>query len=364
MPDATGYAVGAVHVDAEDPQLRSRQLSRAFHPPGESTRLIEGLDAVYDQCGNAWCALSWSLVEREAWLRAAREHRDLALAHPIFPQVVIFAAMAAERPRWGWLAEPLIRQRNATTFLFEQGEVPLADRWSEIIGGVAAAWGAVLGRGGARWRRRMRLLHRVWGGAGDMRATKLYDEPTLRSQARLSLVCLRAFWPARGYWRDVLAPTLMPAWLTRARYAAEGRWPAGARGSQLRQITLSASLPTSLSAESVARVDVVVCNDGRRSVHAAGPNAVTIGQHWSIVEGRALEPEELALNALAAMPQSLPHAIRADRSVLVELALFAPLEPGLYRAEVIAHRHGRGWLDGAGESQVLADVEVVHREME
>src|SRR5207302_2663631 len=35
VPDATGHAVGAIHVDAEDPSLRSVALARAFHPPGE-----------------------------------------------------------------------------------------------------------------------------------------------------------------------------------------------------------------------------------------------------------------------------------------------------------------------------------------
>jgi hypothetical protein len=108
---------------------------------------------------------------------------------------------------------------------------------------------------------------------------------------------------------------------------------------------------------------VVVRNDDRQRVPSAGPNAVTIDQRWSTVGGRALEREELGINELAAMPQSLPRAIHAGCWGLSELALFAPVDPGLYRLEVIAHQHGRGWLAGAGKSQLLADVEIVRREM-
>lgn len=364
VPNATGYVVGAIHVDAENPKLRSRPLARAFHPPGGQSRAIEGLDRVYDQCGNAWCALSWTLVDREAWLRAARGHTEMVLAHPVFPQVVVLAAMAAERPYWGWLAEPLIRQRNATTFLFERGDVSLTARWTQIIGGVAAAWGAVLGRrAGVRWRRRMRLLHEVWGSAADIRATKLYEDPTLRAQARLALACLRTFWPVGHYWREVLPATVMPVWLTRARYGSRDRSGADGPGIESVQLALSAWLPRRVVAGSVERLKVEVRNDGRRAILPDGVRAVTIGQRWSTAEGRRLGREELELNELAALPQSLPCAVRARRSIPVELALYAPVEPGSYRVEVIAHQHGRGWLDGSGKSQIpAADVEVVSRD--
>src|SRR5207248_816456 len=162
VPNATGYVVGALHVDARNPELRSRALAHAFFPPHDRMTSIEGLDRIYSECGNAWCALSWSIVQREAFVRAAKRQATLLRSHPIFPQVLILAAMAAERPLWAWLPEPLVRQRNATTFLFEQAETTLADRWADIIGAAAAAWAAVLGRSRAtRWRRRMRGLHEV-----------------------------------------------------------------------------------------------------------------------------------------------------------------------------------------------------------
>jgi hypothetical protein len=361
VPHATGYVVGAIHVDAENPKLRSRPLVRALHPPGKDTRAIEGLDCVYDQCGNAWCALSWTIVEREAWLRAARAHTELALAHPIFPHIVVLAAVAAERPHWGWLAEPLVRQRNATTCLFDQGDVALAARWTQIIDGAAAAWRAVLGRrGGIRWRRRMRLLHGVWGSAADIRATKLYEHPTLPSQARLALVCLRAFWPVGDYWREVLPATLMPISLTRARYGSRYRSGVERQGTAPAQLTLSVPcLSRRMVAGSVEWVEVEVRNDGQRAILPDGVRAVTIGQRWSTVEGRTLGRDELELNDLAALPQSLPHAIRARRAISVDVALYAPIEPGSYRVEVVAHQHGHGWLDDSSGSRVVADdVEV------
>jgi glycosyltransferase involved in cell wall biosynthesis len=363
LPDATGYVVGATHVDAENPSLRSRALPRAFHPPGEQPRMIEGVDRVYDECGNAWCALSWTIVDRQTWLRASRGHAaELVLAHPVFPQVVLLATIAAERPRWGWLAEPLVRQRNATTFLFERGDIPLADRWVRIIDGVAAAWGAVLGpRVGNRRRRRMQMVQRVWGSAADMRATKLYESPTLRSQARLALVCLKAFWPVSGYWRDVLPATLTPVWLTRARYGAWDR-SRGSQESESLQLGLAACLPARMTVGSVSWVEVEIRNEGRRAVLPDGPRAVTIAQRWSTAEGGPLDRETLELNELAAMPQSLPRAIRRRRALSVDVALYAPTEPGRYRLEVVAHQHGRGWLDGSrGPQMPASDVVVLAR---
>lgn len=359
VPDATGYLVGSVHVDALDPTLRSRSVPRAFHPPDQRPRLIEGLDRIYDECGNAWCgALSWSLVDRQAWLRAASARRQLVLAHPVFPQVVMLAAMAEERPRWGWLAEPLVRQRNATTFLFEHGEVSLATRWTQIIGAVASVWGAVLGpRGGRRWRRRMRRVHAVWGSAADMRATKLYDDPSLQDQARLALACLGAFWPTREYWRAVLGVTVTPVWLTRIRYGLQRSAAAGA--GEPARLVLSGRLPAGMVAGGVKHVRLDARNDGRRTIAAAGAHAVTIAQRWSTEDGRPLEREELALNDIAALPQSLLHALRPRRAEGVEIALYAPVAPGSYRVEVAGYQHGHGWLDELDPSVVLAEaVEV------
>jgi glycosyltransferase involved in cell wall biosynthesis len=361
IPEATGYVVGAIHVDAEEPALRSRSLSRAFHPPGEQTRSIDDLDQIYDHCGNAWCALSWSIVDREAWLGASRRHREMVLAHPVFPQIVILAEVARERSYWGVSAESLVRQRNATTFLFEQDDVPLADRWAEIVGGATATWAAVLGGyGKSRWRRRMRLLHKVWGSAADVRATKLYENPTLPSQARLALTYLRAFWPVGDYWREVLPATLAPIWLTRARYGlSKGSSLDGPRGEPPK-LMLSAELPCRMVAGTVHRVIVEARNDGPRTISSDGPRAVTIGQRWSTTEGHTLGRVQLGLNELAAMPQSLPRAVRVRRTIRGEITLYAPVEPGSYRVEVGAYQHGRGWLADLAVSRTVAkDVEVI-----
>lgn len=354
FPDATGYVVGATHVDAEDPGLRSRALPRAFHPPFEYPRLIEGLERVYDECGNSWCALSWTLVDRAMWLGVARSRRERVLEHPIFPQVVVLGSLTAERPVWACTPEPLVRQRNATTFLFEHGGVSLADRWSQIIGGAASAWAAVLGgRARARWRRRMRLLHRVWGSAEDVRATKLYDRPSVRSQARLALILLGAFWPVRDYWRRVLAVSLTPVWLTCLLHGPASK----ARRAEKAELVLSASLPDRMIAGGVAHVELAVRNVGRRAIRSEGSQAVTIGQRWWAPGREHVGQDRLALNDLAAMPQSLPGSVRVDREGRTELALYAPIAPGHYSVELLAHQNGQGWLDDV--RALRADVEVV-----
>jgi hypothetical protein len=362
VPHATGYVVGAIHVDAEDPGLRSRALPPAFHPRPSQTQPIDGLDRILDECGNSWCALSWTLVDREAWLRAARRHADTVLAHPAFPQVVLLAAIAEERPRWGWLAETLVHQRNATTFLFEQGETPVAARWTQIIDGAAAVWGEVLGPpGGARWRSRMRSLNQVWGSAADIRGSKLYDTPpSLRIQARLALACLRAFWPVRSYWRDVLLATVMPARLTRARYGFDGRQIGGRGAIGPARLTLSGPMPQRIVAGGVQEMQIELRNEGRQTILPEGPRGLTIGQRWSTQAGHSLGREELRLNELAALPQPVARTVRAGRAARAPLILYAPTEPGRYGVQLRLHQHGRGWLDELGESEALsAEIEVV-----
>jgi glycosyltransferase involved in cell wall biosynthesis len=359
MPGLTGYLVGAVYVDAEDPTKRSRQLPRAFHPAGGHPRQIDGLDAIYEQCGNSWIVLSWNIVERAAWNAALERQRDRVLANPAYPQVVILAEMARARAQWGWLAEPLVRQRNAPTFLFEAGDVPLADRWSNLIEGVAAVWADILGgRGGRRWRQRMRMVARVWGSAEDVRATKLYDRPPLSSQARFARAMFSAFWPVRHYWRDVVVATLTPVWLTRARHSAGAGRLARRVTFRPGQLILSGQLPSRLAESSVASIDVLVRNAGPRAVPVTGPDAVTIAQRWWTPDGVPLEWAMLQTNELAGMALPISHTVRRGRAVSTEIPIYAPVEPGCYRLEIVAHQPGR-WLDEAGVATALsATVDV------
>jgi hypothetical protein len=113
----------------------------------------------------------------------------------------------------------------------------------------------------------------------------------------------------------------------------------------------------------VARIDVEVRNgERRRSVPATGPYAVTVGQRWSTNDGRSLERQELGLNEIAALPQSLPCPVPAKRAVHAVIPLFAPLEAGSYRVEVALHQHGRGWLDETCAVPALTgEVEVLTR---
>ena len=356
LPGLTGYLVGAVYVDSEDPQTRSRQLPRAFHPPGAVTRRIDGVDAIYQQCGNSWILLSWNIVAREAWNAAVERHRDLLLAHPVYPQIVVLAMMARERPQWGWLAESLVRQRNALTFLFESGEAPLADRWSELIEGISAVWADIIGgRRNKRWRQRMRMVSRVWGGAEDVRGTKLYDDPPVRSQIRLARAMFRAFWPVHDYWREAMPATLTPVWLTRARHSSDGGWLVRRVRFRRGQLTLSGQLPRHLPAGGVASMDVRIRNAGPRTIPATGPDAVTIAQRWWGADGVPLQWAMLRTNKLAGMSRPIRRAVRGRGSVSTEIALYAPIEPGPYRLEIVAHQPGR-WLDEAGVAAPLTAV--------
>jgi glycosyltransferase involved in cell wall biosynthesis len=337
LPGATGYVVGAVYVDENDPSLRSRALATALHPAGEEPRMITGIDAIYDECGNSWCAVSWHLVDRERWQRVALARRDLVLAHPVFPHLVMLATIAAERPVWGWLPGPLVHQRNATTALFDHGEVSLADRWSHIIRTAAEAWADVLPARGRRWRTRMRLVHQVWGGAEDIWATKLYGRPTVREQGWLALACLRAFWPDRVYWREVLVATLTPVWLARALFAPDSRWTSRVR-SDVPRLSLSTTLPSELRAESVSSTTATIIDGRQRRIPLMGPRAITVGWRWCTLDGRALTPQDLGVNFLAALPQTLGAGVRASRAFEAEVILYAPRSPGTYSLELVAYQ--------------------------
>jgi hypothetical protein len=193
-----------------------------------------------------------------------------------------------------------------------------------------------------------------------VRATKLYERPRVRSQARLALACLRAFWPVRDYWLAVLPASVMPVWMTRARYGVEKRtWPRR-RQVEAARLSIAVSLPERLLAGGVEEVNVQVRNEGRRAILPDGPRSVTLAQRWCTADDRQLGREQLGLNELAFLPQALPRAVRARRRIGVALALYAPPEPGVYRIEVVAHQHGRGRLDETGASQTaVGEIEVV-----
>jgi abequosyltransferase len=355
LPDATGHVTGSIYVDADHPDLRSRQLLRAFHPSGDRPRLVQGLDAVLEQCGNAFTGICWNIVHREAWGRAVASHGERALAHPVWPQVVLLGAMARERPRWGWLAEPLVHQRNADPFLFERESVALADRWTELVGGLARAWGAVLGRGTRRWRARMRRLHAVWGSADDARATRLYERPPRRALARLALSWFGAFWPVPAYWRDVLPATLSPTPLTRVRYGADATRLAAGRplSRETDHLLLSGDLPDRITPGGVASVELTVRNLGADRVVAAGPHAVRLGQRWLAEDGTELSWDALGVNALGRYPSSLPRPVRPGHAIRAEVVLYAPRDPGEYRVAIRGHQHNVGWLDAVGTAPPL-----------
>ncbi len=361
LPGLTGYVVGAIYVDGDDPGRRSRQLPRAFHPLGSDTRRLDGVDSIYDECGNSWIVLSWNIVARDAWNTAVESHRDRAFANPLYPQVVLLAAMARESPRWGWLAEPLVRQRNAPVFLFQSGE-NLADRWSQIVGTVSAVWADILGgRLNRRWRTRMRAIAGVWATAQDVRATKLFDRPSIRSQLHLAGALLRAFWPVRSYWRETMAASLMPVWLTRARHGPGGGLLASRAKLTAGQLVLSGALPRHLPAGGVQSIGVVVRNAGPGRLPVTGPDAVAIAQRWWSSEGTPLDWATFGTNELAGMSQTLSRPVGRGRSVSTEMSLYAPLQPGSYRLEIVANQPGR-WLDEAGVAAALSgEVEVSPR---
>jgi abequosyltransferase len=348
-PDATGHVIAGMDVDPVDPSLRSRQPPRDFHPPGEGAAVYETAADTFAACGNAWTAISWNVLDRRAWLRAAREHRGLVLAHPTWPQVVTMGLMARERARWAWWPDPVVlHRRNADPFLFERSPTSIADRWAELVGGLAAAWGALLGRGTPAWHARMRALATVWGSASDARAAKLYERPSLRAQARLAVTWTRAFWKVPGWPRHVLPALACPAWLTTLRHSpTRGTVGAGPLQPPGDRVAVDAELPARLAAGGSRQVLVQVRNDGARTLPVTGPHAVGLWQRWT-VSSRWLRPEEVGLNALAAAPLGLPGPVAPGQSVAAWVALLPPREPGRYRLAVAAHQHGLGWLDYAG----------------
>jgi hypothetical protein len=105
-------------------------------------------------------------------------------------------------------------------------------------------------------------------------------------------------------------------------------------------------------------MDVLMRNAGPGTVPTTGPDAVTIAQRWWSADGLPLEWARFRTNELAGMSRPVPHTVRGGRSVSTEISLYAPIDPGTYRLEIVAHQPGR-WLDEAGVAAALtAAVDV------
>jgi hypothetical protein len=199
----------------------------------------------------------------------------------------------------------------------------------------------------------------VWGGSADIRGTKLYAAASVRSQARLALTCLLAFWPARRYWRDVFGATVMPRWLTLRRYAPDSRSVLATAPPAAASISLAGAIAASMNAGGCVATALTLENRGRRTVFETGPGAVTVGQRWVAHDGHRMSASELALNQLAALPQTLPRAVRPGRRLQFQFSLYPPPTPGRYRLELAAHCQQLGWLDEEDRrTLVAAEVEV------
>ncbi len=361
-PDLSGLVVGSIDVDPEDVSLRTRQPPAAFFPDATRFTVYEDPDAILAACGNAWGALSWSVLNRRLWLSSAEARAELVARNPVFPQVIVMAGAALDRPRWGWEPAVCIHRRGADPFVFESAPVSMARKWAQLLGGCCDAWADVLGGRNRRWRRQVRRVQRVWGRVEDARGCKLYERPSLADQLALLAAWSRSLWPCRAFWRELLPALLAPARLTRrlhgvgdeARGAAP---PAGGRPS----VELEADLPGRVAAGGVSHVAVRVRNVDRTPIPGTGPTALGVWQRWRRSDEEApLRWEELGVNELASQPVDVQRRLRPGASSDVDVALMAPTEPGRYELTVAAHRHGIGWLDLNGTAAPLRRrVEVV-----
>jgi hypothetical protein len=356
IPDAAGYVFPAVDVSAEAPELRTIQPARALFPLEQRETVYQGFDAVVDGVGNAWCGLSWNVLAREPLARLAATDADRLAAHPSWPQVLLFAALAAERPCWAWCPDGMVvRRRQADAFLFEGAEVATIDRSAELVDGLSAAWADVLGGRGPRWRRRMGALRAFWGRPEDALAAKLYDRPSLVSQLRLAVGWTRAFGRTPGFVKDLLPALLLPGRAVRALHHYKrgvlGRRTLPVAGRD--RVDLTASLPDRLQAGAVGHVRVTVANRTTGSLPAFGPRMVCVEQRWRLAGAAPLEPAARGIDAAGAFPTPLHVPVGRGRQVERWLALLPPSEPGEYVLEVAPYVLGIGPLDAAGVSEAL-----------
>jgi len=357
-PHVTGLVVGSVDVDASDPSLRSRQPPGAFFPEPREYTVFRGAGPIFDQCGNAWGSLAWSVVHRERWLAALARDERTVFENPVFPQLVAEALATLDHPVWAWEPRVAAHRRGAETWLFEDDSMNLARSWALLLSSNCDAWAAVLGGRGRRWRRRVRRVQEVWGRADDARSSRLYESPPARDQLKMLFDWGRSLWPAGAFWREVLPILLTPPRLTKRLHSSD-RGGGSAVGAGAAEVRLEAAIPGVIVAGSAPVIGVGVGNAGRRPIPGTGPAAVGIWQRWRRLPERELVGwEELRVNELGAMPADLQRRVGPGRAVTVDLALMAPHEPGRYELTIAGHQHGIGWLNDHGSPPLLAEIEV------
>jgi hypothetical protein len=171
---------------------------------------------------------------------------------------------------------------------------------------------------------------------------------------RFVKVATSAFGHIPEFRAHVIPALLSPVWLTRRRYSYDA--PFACRGPVLDasqdRLEISGTVPARAEPGGVAWADLRLVVEARSGVPATGPRSVTLTQRWRVRDS-LVAADRFKINQLASYPTSLSRDLSRQDQLDIHVPLYAPMEPGQYRVEIIPFQVGND-LAAAGIANAIS----------
>ena len=230
--------------DNFSPDMRDRLEPdrEGFYPDADRTTIFRGADVVLANLGQAFCYLSIHVVRRGSLMAAMRSGLDVALSHPIWPQIYLLGVVADRDPLWLWYPTPLVKARSHRSYLGETGEAgtDLATVHASMVLSLGEVWQELTPAGGAVHKALLRRAYSILAMPDQIEVLKRREDHSLRADMRMLFAFTRRFWRLPEFWRAAFPALLLPYRVVRLR-------------ERVRRLRLPRSMPLAREAMRVAR---------------------------------------------------------------------------------------------------------------
>jgi glycosyltransferase involved in cell wall biosynthesis len=319
-----------------------------FYPETGHTTVFEGADEVLANLGQAFCYLSIHVVRRERLLRAVRDGLDVALSHPIWPQIYLLGLVAVRDPTWLWYPTPLVKARSHRSYLGETGEAgtDLASVHASMVRTLGDVWEELTPAGGRVYRVLIRRSYSILAMPDQVDQIKRREDHSLKGDLRMLLAFTQRFWRLRQFWRATLPSLLVPYRVVLLRERVRRRrlprstpLPRGAMRARV-----SADVPVAVPIRAMVRLATRVTNAGDATFVSSPPNPVHVSYQWRLPNG------DLVLEGLRT---ELPGPLPPGEDANLTLRVLTPWDPGDYVLRLMLVQELVAWFDEVHRANAL-----------
>lgn len=208
-PDLSGLTLNRRNLDDEHPGEEHLDDPHVLPPPGRTG--YSDAASIFAELAMLQDYISTQVVRRAAWLAAvARLGPEGIAAGRNFPHMPILGEVIVRAPRWGWVAEPLIRHRIGTRSVTSTFDAGLTAYTILVTEDRAAIWRAMFGRRSELYRRAMRNIWRVQAHTAALAHLKRQPDQTTALDLALLRALVRAYWFIPRFWLESVPVLLLP----------------------------------------------------------------------------------------------------------------------------------------------------------